>query len=190
VAIGGVTGDVIDVGLKLSLLDLIGDGNERQPSGRVVVFSNAVVFQSNGNFFKQAPGSNFIWNLAEKRLVDAVDEAFSRYREQVQRDYRRLAVDLNLMLETPRPPSRLNLSSAGLELIIRYPADARSAPQIADEVSRRLLDALAREPTLMLAVQGSPNIQPVAEAKAPEPAEQAERAGVPDEGNGGLRAQK
>jgi small-conductance mechanosensitive channel len=199
VQIGGVTGDVIDVGLvKLSLLELTGDGNERQPTGRVVVFSNSVVFQPNGNFFKQAPGSSFIWNevrltlspecdyrLAEKRLVDAVDEVFSRYREQVQRDYRHLAVELNLLLETPRPQSRLSLTNAGLELIIRYPADAHNAPQIGDEVARRLLDALNREPTLKLAVQGVPNIQPAPEAPALEAA-----AAKPDEGNGGLRAQK
>ncbi len=198
VQIGGVTGDVIDVGLvKLSLLELAGDGNERQPTGRVVVFSNAVVFQPNGNFFKQAPGSSFIWNevrltlspecdyrLAEKRLVDAVDEVFARYREQVQRDARHIAADLNLLIETPRPQSRLSLTNAGLELIIRYPADARNAPQIGDEVARRLLDAINREPTLKLAVQGIPNIQPLAEAPT------AESAATPDEGNGELRAQK
>ena len=88
VQVSGVTGDVVDLGLvKLSLMELGGNGNDRQPTGRVVVFSNAIVFQPSGNFFKQIPGTNFVWNevtltlspdcdyrLAEKRLLEAVDE--------------------------------------------------------------------------------------------------------------------
>ena len=124
VQIGGVTGDVIDIGLvKLSLMELGGSGTHREPTGRVAVFSNAIVFQPSGNFFKQAPGTSFVWNevrltlapdvdyrLAEKRLLDAVDEVFARYRDRVMRDYRHLERDLNIMLETPKPQSRLHLS--------------------------------------------------------------------------------
>ena len=137
VQIGGVTGDVIDIGLvKLSLMELGGTGTHREPTGRVVVFSNAIVFQPSGNFFKQAPGTSFVWNevrltlapdvdyrLAEKRILDAVDEVFARYRDRVMRDYRHLERDLNVMLETPKPQSRLHLSQTGLEIIIRYPAE-------------------------------------------------------------------
>ncbi len=175
VQIGGVTGDVVDVGLvKLSLMELGGNtGSHLQPTGRVVVYSNAVVFQPNGNFFKQAPGTSFVWNeirltlapdcdyrLAEKRLTDAVDQVYARYREQVQGDYRHLERDLNIILDSPKPQSRLSLGSAGLEVIIRYPAQTRQAAQVADEVARRVLDAIAREPGLRL-VTGPANIQPV-----------------------------
>jgi small-conductance mechanosensitive channel len=173
VQIGGVTGDVIDIGLvKLSLMELGGTGTHREPTGRVAVFSNAIVFQPSGNFFKQAPGTTFVWNevrltlapdvdyrLAEKRLLDAVDEVFARYRDRVMRDYRHLERDLNIMLDTPKPQSRLHLSQSGLEIVIRYPAETYSAPQITDEISRRVLDAINREPTLRLAPQGTANIQ-------------------------------
>jgi small-conductance mechanosensitive channel len=173
VQIGGVTGDVIDIGLvKLSLMELGGTGTHREPTGRVVVFSNAIVFQPSGNFFKQAPGTSFIWNevrltlapdvdyrLAEKRILDAVDEVFARYRDRVMRDYRHLERDLNIMLETPKPQSRLHLSQTGLEIVIRYPAETYSAPQITDEISRRVLDAINREPSLRLAPQANANIQ-------------------------------
>ncbi|MDO8433255.1 MAG: mechanosensitive ion channel [Candidatus Binatus sp.] len=183
VQIGGVTGDVIEIGLvKLSLLELAGTGIYRQPTGRVVVFSNAIVFQPSGNFFKQAPGTSFIWNevrltlapdcdyrLAEKRLLDAVDEVFSRYRDRVQSDYRHLERDLNLLLDTPKPQSRLSLSQSGLEVIIRYPCEAHAAPQIADEVSRRVLDAINREPSLRLAMQGIANIQAQEPPPPPSP---------------------
>jgi small-conductance mechanosensitive channel len=173
VQIGGVTGDVIDIGLvKLSLMELGGAGTHREPTGRVAVFSNAIVFQPSGNFFKQAPGTSFIWNevrltlapdvdyrLAEKRILDAVDEVFARYRDRVMRDYRHLERDLNVMLETPKPQSRLHLSQTGLEIVIRYPAETYTAPQITDEISRRVLDAINREPSLRFAPQGTANIQ-------------------------------
>jgi len=147
---------------------------DRQPTGRVVVYSNAVVFQPNGNFFKQAPGMSFVWNeirltlapdcdyrLAEKRVLDAIDEVFARYRDRVQRDFRYLEADLHVLLETPRPQSRLQLTASGLDMIVRYPADVRTATQIADEVSRRVLDAIRREPALQLVAPSPANIQAV-----------------------------
>ena len=193
VQIGGVTGDVIDIGLvKLSLMELGGTGAHRQPTGRVVVFSNAIVFQPTGNFFKQAPGTSFVWNemhltfapdcdyrLAEKRLLDAVDEVFARYRDRVMRDYRHLERDLNLMLETPKPQSRLSISPAGVEMTVRYPAETRTAGQIADEVSRRVLDAINREPSLLLATQGVANIQ--AQTPSPTPSDGSPAAEQPVE---------
>lgn len=174
VQVSGVSGDVIDIGLvKLSLMELGGNGNDRQPTGRVVVFSNAVVFQPSGNFFKQIPGTNFVWNevslmlapecdyrLAEKRLLEAVDEVFARYREAIQRQYLEAERSLNMVIESPKPQSRLQLSQSGLQVTLRYPVETRSALQTADEVSRRLMDAINREPTLKLVAQATPNIQP------------------------------
>jgi small-conductance mechanosensitive channel len=194
VQIGGVTGDVIDIGLvKLSLMELGGTGTHREPTGRVAVFSNAIVFQPSGNFFKQAPGTSFVWNevrltlapdvdyrLAEKRLLDAVDEVFARYRDRVMRDYRHLERDLNIMLETPKPQSRLHLSQNGLEIVIRYPAETYTAPQITDEISRRVLDAINREPSLRLAPSGTANIQ----AQVPPPAAAEEGTEKSADGNG------
>lgn len=173
VQIGTVTGDVISIGLvKLTLMELA--GSDRQPTGRVVVYSNAIVFQPSGNFFKQAPGMSFVWNevrltlapdcdyrLAEKRLMDAVDEVFARYRDKVQGDFRHLESDLHVLLDIPRPTSRMTLTSNGLEIIIRYPAGVRTSSQVADEVTRRVLDAIRREPALKLVAPGVPNIQPI-----------------------------
>lgn len=99
------------------------------------------------------------YRLAEKCLLEAVDGVFARYREGIQRQYLSAARSLNMMLDSPKPQSRLALSQTGLAVTIRYPAETRGAVQIADEVSRRLLDAIAREPTLRLVGQGIPNIR-------------------------------
>ena len=177
IQIAGISGDVIDIGLfKLALMELVGDGNSRQPTGRVVIFPNSIVFQANGNFFKQAPGTSFVWNefrltlspecdyrLAEKRLLEVVEDVYARYRDTVQRQYGDLERDLSMKFESPRPQSRLRLGTSGIELTIRYPADARYAVQVADEISRRALDAIAQEPALSLAMPGTPNLTPLAQ---------------------------
>ncbi|HVN27359.1 MAG TPA: mechanosensitive ion channel family protein [Candidatus Binataceae bacterium] len=183
VQVSGVTGDVVDIGLvKLSLMEL-SSANDHQPTGRVVVFSNAVVFQPSGNFFKQIPDTNFVWNevaltlapdcdyrLAEKRLLEAVEEVFARYRENIQRQYIAAEQSLNLAIDALKPQARLQLTRDGLMITLRYPAETRTALQTADEVARRLLDAIAREPGLKLVATASANIQaaPVEEASEHE----------------------
>jgi hypothetical protein len=151
-----------------------------------VVFSNAVVFQPSGNFSKQAPGLSFGWNelhlmlspdcdyrLAEKLVLDAIDEVYARYRDQMQREHRHLGSELRHMLETPRPQSRLTLAPAGLQMTVRYPAEMRIATQIGDEVSRRVLDAVQREPAVKLVAQVQANIQPVEPAPSADGEPQA-----------------
>ncbi len=59
VQIAGVTGEVVDIGLvRIHLMELSGPG-ESQPTGRIVAFSNSVVFQPSGGVFKQIPGHQF-----------------------------------------------------------------------------------------------------------------------------------
>jgi hypothetical protein len=156
----------------MTLMELSGDNYGHQPTGRIAVFPNSIVFQSNGNFYKQLPGANFTWNelrltlapdcdfrLAEKRLVEVVNEVFVRYRDSVQREYRGVERELNIRIETPRPQSRLQVGENGIEIVVRYPVQLPNAVQTSDEIARRLLDAIRREPRLKLAVQGTPSIQ-------------------------------
>jgi small-conductance mechanosensitive channel len=184
VQISGINGDVIEIGLfKMTLMELSSDDAGYQPTGRVTVFPNSVVFQPNGNFSKQLPGSDFAWNelrltlapecdyrLAERRLAEIVNDVFRRYRDALQREYRGLERSLNQPIETPRPHSRLRLSEAGIELVIRYPVQFKQATQTADEIARRLVDALKREPALKLATPGIAMIQPAGASDADQPA--------------------
>jgi len=175
VQISGINGDVLEIGLfKMTLMELTGDGYGQQPSGRAVIFPNSVVFQQNSNFFRQLPGSSFVWNemrltlspdsdyrLAEKRLSDVANEVYARYRDTIQSEYRAMERELNLRIDTPRPQTRLQWSSAGLEIVIRYPARIQSSVQTADEIARRLLDSIKREPGLKLVAPGAAALQSV-----------------------------
>jgi small-conductance mechanosensitive channel len=173
VEIAGITGDVLESGFfKLTLVELSNEQRGRMPTGRAVIFPNSVVFQPNSNFFRQLPGTSFVWNelrltlapdcdyrQAEKLVTEVVNEVYAHYRDVVQREYRAMESRLNLRIDTPRPQSRLQFGEAGLELVVRYPTRLSATMQTADEVTRRLVDAINREPRLKLAVPGVPAIQ-------------------------------
>jgi small-conductance mechanosensitive channel len=174
VQISGVTGDVIDLGLvRLHLMEIGADGH---PTGRVVVFSNAVLFQPTASFFKQLPGSNFTWHhvsltlspesdyrLAESRLMAAVESIYEKYRRSIEAQHQRLSEDLSLQLDTLRPQTQLRLTEAGLEMVIRFPVPLDQAAKIDDEVTRALLGAIEREPRLKLVGSATPTIRAAAE---------------------------
>lgn len=175
VQISGVTGDVVDVGLiRLHLMEVGGSGTDRHPTGRIVVFSNAVVFQPTASFYKQIPGTSFLWHevslilapesdyrLAERRIVEAVETVFAQYHERIEQQYRHMAETLNVNVPVPRPHSRLQLTQNGLEVVIRYPVEMDIAAEIDDKITRELLRALEKPPRLRLVGTGTPNIQPV-----------------------------
>src|SRR5262249_13775686 len=59
VTISGVTGTVIDIGLvRIYLAELGGPGDELHPTGRIVVYSNSVLFQP-AALFKQIPDAEY-----------------------------------------------------------------------------------------------------------------------------------
>ena len=193
VQISGVTGDVVDIGLiRLHLMELGSSGSDRQPTGRVVVFSNAIVFQPTASFFKQIPGTNFVWHevtltlapqtdhhLAEERMLRAVEKVYAGYRERIEQQHRHMERTLNVSVAVPRPQSRVRLSQTGLEVVIRYPIELEKVAEIDDKITRELLDALEQRPKLKLVGSGTPNIQPVSDgtgsAEQPETINKVEK---------------
>ncbi len=178
VQISGITGEVVDIGLvRLHLMELANSGAAAQPTGRVVVFSNSVVFQPTGGFFKQIPGTNFIWHeikltlaadsdyrAVEQRLMGAVETVFAEYRENMEHQRQRMERALtSVAVNTLRPQSRLCLTQSGLDVVIRYPLELEKAAEVDDRITREVLDAIERRPKLRLVGSGTPNIQPVTE---------------------------
>ena len=164
VQVAGVTGDVVDIGLvRLHLMEVTGGANPR-PTGRVVVFSNAVVFQANAGLFKQIPGTSFLWHeltltlgpetdyrAAEKRLLEAVNQVFDDYREKMELQRRSMERALNTAgIRAFAPESHLHITPGGLEVVIRYPVELSTAAEIDDRVTRALIENIGREPRLRL----------------------------------------
>lgn len=164
VQVSGVTGDVVDIGLvRLHLME-VSSGATPRPTGRVVVFSNAVVFQANAGLFKQIPGTSFLWHeitltlgpetdyrAAEKRLLEAVNHVYDDYREKMELQRRSMERALNTAgIREFAPESHLHITGSGLEVVIRYPVELSTAADIDDRVTRALIENIEREPRLRL----------------------------------------
>lgn len=164
VQIAGVTGEVVDIGLvRIHLMELGGPADS-QPSGRIVAFSNSIVFQSGPGIFKQIPGTNFIWHelkltlasetdyhQAKDRITKAVDDALASYRDAIANQQR--AVERSLTSVTAaelHPKIRLHYAATGIEVTIRYPVEIGKAAEIDDHIMRELMAALDRDPKMKL----------------------------------------
>jgi small-conductance mechanosensitive channel len=181
----GVRGEVVDIGLtKLTMMELGGEGGERDPTGRLLVVPNSVVFRE--KYANRAYGTSLGWDeielsvspdsdyrLAEKRLLEVVEEVFARYRDVARAESREMERRFNIRMEPPRPQSRLKVDNDAVRLSVRYPVDARMRNQVADDISRRLLDSLKRDPSIRLVPPKPPVLQPNPEGitveEQPEP---------------------
>ncbi len=166
VQISGVNGEVVDVGLIRMHVMEMGPGGA---TGRVVAFSNSIVFQPTTGLFRQIPGTSFVWHeisltlapdtdygLVEKKLLKAVEDVFADYREDMERQRRMMERTLNTTpIHQLRPTSRLRLTPAGLEAVIRFPVSLQNAAEVDDRVVRELLQTIDKEPKLKLVGSGN-----------------------------------
>ncbi len=174
VQIAGVTGEVVDIGLvRLHLLELSSGGTDAQPSGRVVAFSNSVVFQPTAGVFKKIPGTSFIWHeisltfspesnyrMIQERITTAVDIALKEYREEMERQMRHMERTLNSISAIElRPRTHLHSTASGIEVTVRFPVELQNAMDIDDRVMHELNAAIEQEPKLKLVGSGMPTLR-------------------------------
>jgi small-conductance mechanosensitive channel len=173
ISVAGVTGDVVDIGLvRLYLLELAGTGLDFYPTGRIVVFSNAVLFQTSTPLFKQIPGTEYTWHevvvmiapdgnhkVAQEKLVGAVTSVYSRYKDAIERQHAAIERHVDIQVERPSPEARLQFADAGLELLVRYPVEIRNAPDTDEEMTRKVLELIETDAALKAAVSGTPKIR-------------------------------
>jgi small-conductance mechanosensitive channel len=173
ISVAGITGDVVDIGLvRLYLMELGGSGLDFYPTGRIVVFSNSVLFQTGTPLFKQIPGTEYAWHEvvvmiapdgnhkeAQEKLVAAVNAVYSGYKEEIERQHANIERRVDIQVAAPRPEARLQFADAGLELLVRYPVEIRKAPDIDEEMTRKVLDLIETDAALKASVAGIPKIR-------------------------------
>ncbi|MGJ5816261.1 hypothetical protein [Paludibaculum fermentans] len=161
VTVSGVTGEVADVGLfRLYLLELGGAGPVLKPTGRIVVFPNAIFFQPSA-MFKQLPGIDYVWRAVvltfsgradyaqlERKLLEVVEGIWGEYRGIVERQHDNFQSSMLVHTDAPRPESRLRFIDAGLEITIRYPVEIQRVGEIDDRITRAFIQLLDAEPAL------------------------------------------
>jgi small-conductance mechanosensitive channel len=172
VTISGVTGEVIDISLvRMYLMELAGSGPDLHSTGRIVVFSNSVIFQPSA-LYKQMPGIDYVWHTATltlapeadfqltgKRLDAVVESVFQKYRERLERQHASLEKSADVHITPPKPESRLRFTETGLEYTVRYPAEIRKSAEMDGEILHALHEAVAEEAKLQFAQGGTPKIQ-------------------------------
>jgi small-conductance mechanosensitive channel len=176
VQISSVTGEVVDIGLiRMHLAELSSAESDAQPTGRVVGFSNSVVFEAGKGFFKQIPETSFTWHQitlilaaesnykeVEERLMGAVNSVLADYKEAMEQQRSHMEQSFAMMsVKSFDLQSRLRLTQTGLEVVIRYPLDLEKASEIDDRITRSLLDAMDRAPKIKLVGTATPNLQPI-----------------------------
>jgi small-conductance mechanosensitive channel len=174
ITIAGVTGDVAEVGLvRFYVLELAGSGTDLYPSGRVAVFSNAVLFQAAMPLYKQMPETDYIWHEmtikltpdvdyrpAVQAIVKSVQSIYGEYRDQIQAQHRAMESWMDSSVEAPDVQSSLQLvDGGGLQLWLRFPVPIRRTAEIDDRMTETLLQTIAADPKVKAAVSAPPVIK-------------------------------
>jgi small-conductance mechanosensitive channel len=173
ISVAGITGDVVDIGLvRLYLVELAGTGLDFYPTGRIVVISNAVLFQTATPLFKQIPGTEYAWHEVvvmivpngnhkgvQDKLMAAVNSVYEKYRQEIERQHANIERRVDIQIAAPKPEARLQFADAGLELLVRYPVEIRKAPDIDEEMTRKVLQLIESDESLKAAVEGTPKIR-------------------------------
>jgi small-conductance mechanosensitive channel len=166
VTLAGVTGRVVDIGLvRIYLMEL--SGPDLHGTGRMVVLSNAVLFQPTA-LFKQIPGADYVWHTvtltiaatadvleAHKRLKAASDAVYEKYRLAIERQHAVVQRFIDFDASSPRPEVRVRLTENGLECSVRYPVELENAAVVDQQMLKELRDALEQDAQFKLVSSGA-----------------------------------
>ena len=172
ISIAGVTGDVVDLGLvRFYVMEYTVSGSDLFPTGRIVVFSNSVLFQPTTPLYKQLPGTDYTWHeailplasgadwqAAQKSVNDAVQTVFREYKREVEWQ-RASDYGLEVSISPPAPQQRVQFGDSGIELVVRYPVDLHRAPEIDAKVTQALLETIAKNGDISKVISGTPKIR-------------------------------
>ena len=173
ISIAGVTGDVVEVGLlRFYVMEMSGTGTDLYSTGRIAVFSNAVLFQATTPLYKQMPGTEFAWHELIVKLapeadyrrvaevvLGAMNHVYDEYRAKVEQQHKRLETWMDSSFEIPDVLSSLQLADGGPQLIARYPVIIRQATAIDQQMTESLLKAIAGDESVQAAISGPPVIK-------------------------------
>lgn len=166
VTISGVTGRVVDISLlRVYLMEL--SGPDLHSTGRMVVLSNAVLFQPTASLFKQIPGAEYLWHSvtltivatadvekAYSRLEAAANKVYDTYRAAIQRQHDIAQRFIEFETAVPAPEVRVRLTDNGFECAVRYPVVPEKSARIDQHMLEALRKAVEGDEQLKLAASG------------------------------------
>jgi hypothetical protein len=91
-----------------------------------------MLFQTGTPLFKQIPGTEYAWHevvvtigpngnykAVQEKLMAVVDEVYSKYRDEIERQHAAVERRVDILVDVPRPEARLQFAEGGLELMVR-----------------------------------------------------------------------
>lgn len=180
VEVGGVEGDVIDIGvLKTTLLEVGNLVFGAQSTGRVVTVPNSEMLSASVHVNSSL--NPFVWQevrfvvtfesdweRAEAVLREAAEAHHAEVAAEVERGYTAMERRYAFRLGKLTPIVYLSVAEHGVDLTMRFLTHARRRRGSVDAVTRRVLRGLAREPGVRLAYPAY-RIYRAGEGGAPEP---------------------
>ncbi|HEV2179799.1 MAG TPA: hypothetical protein VGR59_05740 [Gemmatimonadaceae bacterium] len=156
ITLSGVTGRVVDIGLiRLYLMELAGP--ELQPTGRIVVLSNAVLFQPSA-LFKQIPGAEYTWHTVtlslppttdvtatQANLKSVADKVYASYRRGIDEQHAAVQRLVDFDTSTPEPQVDVRFTEEALEFVVRYPVLPEQAAANDQIMMKALREAVGQQ---------------------------------------------
>jgi small-conductance mechanosensitive channel len=151
VQLGGIKGDVIDIGvLRTTLMECGGWINGDQYNGRVVRVANSFIFKEPVyNYSSDFPflwdeitipvryGSNY--DLARQGFQQVLDDLTGEHARQLKGDWRKMT-DKYLLEDAQLTPSvSLKMDDNWAEFALRYVVDYKKRRSMKDQISSRIL---------------------------------------------------
>ncbi len=172
ITVATVTGDVIEVGLvRFYVMELAGSGTELQSTGRVAVFSNAILFQAGTPLYKQVPGTEYAWHEliakldqasdyghAAKSIVDEVERVYETYRGRIEQQHEAVEGWMDVRIMAPTVESHLQLVD-GLQLLVRFPVEISNAATIDAQITEGMLRLMAEDQAIKKSMTAPPAIR-------------------------------
>jgi small-conductance mechanosensitive channel len=165
VQVGSVTGEVVDIGLvRFHLMEFTGGVADSEPTGRIVAFSNSVVFQATGGLFKQIPGTSFAWREVtlrftsdsdyrqiREKLQQAIDTAFSDYNDFLEGQRRQIELSVTSIPTVElKARAHARFTSSSIEVSVKYPVVAEKSTEIDERIMGEIFSAIGHDSKIKL----------------------------------------
>ena len=156
VQLGGIRGDVIDIGvLRTTLMECGGWISGDQYSGRIVRVGNSFIFKE--PVFNYSSDFPFLWDeitvpirfgsdyeLARKLFLQVLDEVTGEHARRLQGDWRKMTDKYLIENAQLQPMVTLKITNDWVEFVLRYVVDYKKRRSTKDRISSKALDVIEK----------------------------------------------
>lgn len=156
VQLGGIQGDVIDIGvLRTTIMEIGGWVKSDQYNGRIVRIANSYIFKE--PVYNYSADFPFIWdeitvpikygsdhNMARELILDAGNKTVGEYAEEARKTWKVMTIKYAVENAVVEPMVFLAANDNWMEFTLRYVVDFKKRRITKDLLYTRILDAIAQ----------------------------------------------